>query len=38
MKKIADGEEYKTPATIEDPVALSEITEALLRIGYPPAS
>ena len=38
MKKIADGEEYKTPATIEDPVTLSEITEALSRIGYPPAS
>ena len=38
MKKIADGEKYKTPATIEDPMALSEITEALSRIGFPVAS
>ncbi|NNK33917.1 MAG: propionyl-CoA synthetase, partial [Xanthomonadales bacterium] len=29
MRKIADGKEYKTPATIEDPVVLDEITEAL---------
>jgi len=34
MKKIADSEEYKTPATIDDPVILDEITEALIRIGY----
>ena len=37
MKKIADGEIYETPATIEDPIALSEITEALSSIGYPSA-
>jgi propionyl-CoA synthetase len=34
MKKIADGQEYKMPATIDDPVILDEITEALIRIGY----
>ncbi|MES9846404.1 MAG: AMP-binding protein, partial [Candidatus Sedimenticola sp. 6PFRAG5] len=34
MKKIADGQEYKMPATIDDPAILDEITEALKRIGY----
>ncbi|PLY15744.1 MAG: propionyl-CoA synthetase [Sedimenticola sp.] len=34
MKKIADGEAYNMPATIDDPTILDEITEALLRIGY----
>ena len=34
MKKIADGQEYKMPATIDDPAILDEITEALIRIGY----
>ncbi|WP_260292954.1 propionyl-CoA synthetase [Sedimenticola hydrogenitrophicus] len=34
MKKIADGEAYKMPATIDDPAILDEITEALIRIGY----
>lgn len=29
MRKIADGQEYKMPATIEDPAVLEEITEAL---------
>lgn len=29
MAKIADGEEYKTPATIDDPAVLAEITAAL---------
>ena len=31
---IADGKEWKMPATIEDPVILDEITEALQAIGY----
>jgi propionyl-CoA synthetase len=35
MKKIADGTEYATPATIDDPVILTEITTALGTIGYP---
>ena len=35
MQKIADGTEYKTPATIDDPEILGEITGALAGIGYP---
>ena len=35
MQKIANGEEYKTPATIDDPAILDEIAEALRRVGYP---
>jgi propionyl-CoA synthetase len=35
MKKIADGQEYVAPATIDDPVILTEITEALGARGYP---
>jgi len=35
MQKIADGEDYKAPATIDDPVILDEITDALKAIGYP---
>jgi propionyl-CoA synthetase len=34
MQKIADNEEYKVPATIDDPVIIDEITEALEGIGY----
>jgi propionyl-CoA synthetase len=34
MRRIADGQDYKTPATIDDPAILEEITEALQRIGY----
>jgi propionyl-CoA synthetase len=34
MKKIADGTEWKMPATIDDPVILEEITERLQAIGY----
>jgi propionyl-CoA synthetase len=32
--KIADGEAFKMPATIEDPAILDEIKEALQTIGY----
>ena len=35
VKKIADGQEYKMPATIDDPAILDEITEALRGLGYP---
>jgi len=38
MKMIADGLEYKVPATIDDPATLEEIGEALHRIGYAPRS
>ncbi|MEM6577445.1 MAG: propionate-CoA ligase PrpE [Pseudomonadota bacterium] len=34
MVKIADGEDYKMPATIDDPAILDEIGEALRGIGY----
>lgn len=37
MQKIADGEPYKMPATIDEPVILDEITDALRAVGYPPA-
>ena len=34
MVKIADSDEFKLPATIDDPVILEEIKEALMTIGY----
>ena len=34
MRKIADGEKYTTPATIDDPAILGEIDDALQEIGY----
>jgi propionyl-CoA synthetase len=34
MRKIADSEQYKTPATIDDPTVLREIGDALKTIGY----
>ncbi len=34
MHKIADGVDYKTPATIDDPIILDEIGEALRTVGY----
>jgi propionyl-CoA synthetase len=36
MRRIADGEDYRMPATIDDPAILPEIGEALARAGYPP--
>ena len=35
MRKIADGEDFKVPATIDDPAILDEIKESLGGIGYP---
>ncbi len=35
MAKIADGEEFKMPATIDDPAVLDEIKAALALLGYP---
>ena len=35
MRAIADGEDYKVPATIDDPAILNEIAEALQTVGYP---
>jgi propionyl-CoA synthetase len=34
MKRIADGQDYKMPATIDDPAILAEIERALRSIGY----
>ena len=34
MVKIADSEDFKLPATIDDPAILDEIKEALQTIGY----
>jgi propionyl-CoA synthetase len=34
MRKIADGEEFKVPSTIDDPAILGEIEVALKDIGY----
>jgi propionyl-CoA synthetase len=34
MRRIADGETYTTPATIDDPAILDEMGEALRTIGY----
>jgi propionyl-CoA synthetase len=38
MRKIADGEAYKMPATIDDPAILAEITAALKAKGFPSVS
>lgn len=38
MRQIADGETYKTPATIDDPAILAEITEILRSRGMAHAS
>ncbi len=35
MQKIADGVEWKMPATIDDPAILDEIAAALQAAGYP---
>ena len=34
MVKIADNQEFKMPATIDDPTILDEIKEALAALGY----
>ncbi|NOX19692.1 MAG: propionyl-CoA synthetase [Nitrospirae bacterium] len=34
IRKIADGEPYKMPSTIDDPAILGEIEESLKSIGY----
>ena len=37
MKKIADGQAWTMPATIDDPAILGEIEAALGRLGFPRA-
>ncbi|WP_370156120.1 propionyl-CoA synthetase [Ferrovibrio sp.] len=34
MQKIADAQDYRMPATIDDPAILGEISEALQPLGY----
>ena len=34
MRSIADGDSWKMPATIDDPVILDEVTAALRNLGY----
>ena len=34
MQAIADGTEWKMPATIDDPAILDEIREVLVQLGY----
>jgi propionyl-CoA synthetase len=34
MRKIADGEQYVMPSTIDDPSVLGEVEEAFNKIGY----
>ena len=34
MAKIADNQDYKMPATIDDPVILDEIKQAFRSLGY----
>jgi propionyl-CoA synthetase len=33
MVKIADGKDWKMPATIDDPAILAEISESLAQVG-----
>ncbi len=35
MVRIANGEDFKMPATIDDPAILDEIADALKELGYP---
>ncbi|KPQ07716.1 MAG: propionyl-CoA synthetase [Rhodobacteraceae bacterium HLUCCA12] len=37
MAKIADGEDYRIPATIDDPAILDEVAAGLKKVGYPKA-
>ena len=34
MQKMADSQEFKMPATIDDPTILREIEDALKKLGY----
>ena len=34
MRRIADSDDYRMPATIEDPGVLDEIRQAMQSIGY----
>jgi propionyl-CoA synthetase len=34
IRRIADGQDYRVPSTIDEPASLSEIRDALKEIGY----
>jgi hypothetical protein len=34
LRRIADGESYTIPATIDEPTLLDDVSEALQAIGY----
>ena len=34
MRRIADGESYRVPPTIDDPAILPEVKDAAAPIGY----
>ena len=34
MRRIADGESYKVPSTIDDPAILPEVEAAVSSMGY----
>ncbi len=38
MRKIANGEKYETPPTIDDPAILDEVKTAMETLGYPKTS
>jgi propionyl-CoA synthetase len=38
IKRMADGTPYRMPATIDDPLTIDEIAEALEKLGYPKRS
>ncbi|MGD8859884.1 MAG: propionyl-CoA synthetase [Myxococcales bacterium] len=37
IRKIADGDEYRVPATIDDASSLDDISQSLATVGYPKA-
>jgi propionyl-CoA synthetase len=34
LQKLADGEDFKMPATIDDPAIIDEIAEVMQDLGY----
>ena len=38
MSRMADGLDWKPPATIDDPAILGEIGDSLAELGYPRGS
>jgi propionyl-CoA synthetase len=38
MRKVANGEQWSMPATIDDPAIMEEVTAAISTLGYPHSS